>query len=38
MVIWVKRGEVYLEKEEGSVSGVRRGNMIWGNKGDEFLG
>ena len=48
MFIWVKKGEVYLEKEGGSVSGVRsgrclsglvrRGKCIWGDKEEEFLG
>ena len=28
--IWVKKGDVYLEKEERRVSGIRRGKCIWG--------
>ena len=28
--IWVKKGDVYLEKEEQRVSGIRREKCIWG--------
>ena len=28
--IWVKKGDVYLEKEERRVSGIRREKCIWG--------
>ena len=28
--IWVKKGDVYLEKEERKVSGIRREKCIWG--------
>ena len=30
MFIWVKKGEVYLEKEEGRLSGVRKGEVYLG--------
>lgn len=28
--IWVKKGDVYLEKEEQRFSGIRREKCIWG--------
>ena len=28
--LWVKKGDVYLEKEERRVSGTRREKCIWG--------